>query len=232
MNRQLRSAALAVLLGLAATLGLAAEVEDWAQLGRYRSANVALQARPADAARVVFMGDSITEMWGEQPGGLFSDRHLVNRGISGQTTAQMLLRFRPDVLALKPRLVVLLAGTNDIAGNTGPISVEEIAGNMRSMVQLARAEGVAVVLCAVLPVKRYPWAPEVQPVPQVAALNRMLHALAQEYRTGWVDYHAALVDRDGGLPTAYSGDGVHPNAAGYAVMRKLVAPALAAPGHD
>lgn len=226
MAALLRNAALAALLGLAATLAGAADADDWAQLGQYRAANAALQAQPRDAARVVFMGDSITELWGEQPAGLFADRHLVNRGISGQTTAQMLLRFRPDVLALGPRRVVLLAGTNDIAGNTGPISVEAIAGNIRSMVQLARAEGVAVVLCAVLPVKRYPWAPEVQPLPQVAALNRLLHAMAKEYRTGWVDYHAALADRDGGLPAAYSGDGVHPNAAGYAVMRKLIEPVL------
>ncbi|MFT7772833.1 GDSL-type esterase/lipase family protein [Roseateles sp.] len=232
MSRQLRTAALAALLGLAATLACAGDADDWAQLGRYRSANATLQARPADAARVVFMGDSITEGWGEQPAGPFTDSHHVNRGISGQTTAQMLLRFRPDVLALKPRLVVLLAGTNDIAGNTGPMSPEAIAGNVRSMVQLARAEGVAVVLCAVLPVKRYPWAPDIQPAPQVVALNRLLHALAREYRTGWVDYHAALVDRDGGLPTAYSGDGVHPNAAGYAVMRKLIEPALREQRHD
>lgn len=232
MSPQLRNAALAALLGLVAALAPAGEAEDWAQLGRYRAANTALQAQPSDASRVVFMGDSITEAWGDQPAGPFADRHHVNRGISGQTTAQMLVRFRPDVLALKPRLVVLLAGTNDIAGNTGPMSAEAIAGNLRSMVQLARAEGVAVVLCAVLPVKRYPWAPAVQPVPQVAALNRLLHALAREYRTGWVDYHAALADRDGGLPAAYSGDGVHPNAAGYAVMRRLVEPTLSAPGHD
>lgn len=232
MSWPLRNAALAALLGLLAALAPAGEVEDWAQLGRYRAANATLQAQPADAARVVFMGDSITEGWGDQPASPFTDRHRVNRGVSGQTTAQMLLRFRPDVLALRPRLVVLLAGTNDIAGNTGPMTPEAIAGNVRSMVQLARAEGVGVVLCTVLPVKRYPWAPALKPVPQVAELNRMLHALAREYRTGWVDYHAALVDRDGGLPATYSGDGVHPNAAGYAVMRRLIEPALSAPRHD
>lgn len=228
MSKHLRGAALAVALGLAATLAPAAE-PDWAQLGSYRAANAALLQQPADAARVVFMGDSITEGWDRQRTGLFASSHHVNRGISGQTTAQMLLRFRPDVLALQPRLVVLLAGTNDIAGNTGKVSVEEIAGNLRSMIQLARAEGVAVVLCAVLPVRRYAWAPEVRPVPQIAALNRRLQALAREYGAGWVDYHAALTDGEGGLPKIYSPDGVHPNEAGYTLMRHLIEPAVARP---
>lgn len=201
---------------------------DWAQRARYRDANAALAQRPADPARIVFMGDSITEGWAAQADGPFASPQALNRGISGQTTAQMLVRFRADVLALKPRVVVLLAGTNDLAGNTGPVTVDEVAGNIRSMLQLARAEGVAVVLCAVLPVKRYSWAPAVQPVPLVAALNRQLQALAQEFGAAWVDYYAALADADGGLPAAYSGDGVHPNAAGYAVMRRLVEPAIAA----
>lgn len=222
MRKHITRAALAAALGLATALAPAAE-PDWAQLATYRAANAALAHQPADPERVVFMGDSITEGWAS----LADNPHYVNRGISGQTTAQMLVRFRADVLALKPRLVVLLAGTNDIAGNTGKASVDEIAGHLRSMVQLARAEGVRVVLCSLLPVKAYPWSPEVRPVPQVAALNRQLQALARQYGAGWVDYFSPLADREKGLPQAYSGDGVHPNDAAYRVMRGLVDPVIA-----
>lgn len=223
----LRVAALACTFAAAAA-GAAAPADAWAQLARYRAENSSVGQPAADATRVVFFGDSITEGWKLPPPPPGSRRQYLNRGISGQTTPQMLLRFRADVLALQPRAVVLLAGTNDIAGNTGPTTVDEIAGHLRSMAELARAEGVRVVLCSVLPAARYPWRPGVRPAAAIVALNRLLQALARDLGLGWVDYHAAMADAQGGLPRALADDGVHPNAAGYARMAELLAPALEA----
>jgi len=178
---------------------------------------------------VVFYGDSITEGWG--PTGsesFFPGKGYLNRGISGQTTAQMLLRFRQDVIALDPAVVVILAGTNDIAGNTGPASQAMIEDNLHSMVELAQAHGIKVVLSSVLPVSAYPWRPGLQPAASVRALNAALKRYAGQQRLVYLDYHAALGNADGGLDKALAEDGVHPTPAGYAKMAPLAEAAVAA----
>ncbi|MFO1216834.1 MAG: GDSL-type esterase/lipase family protein [Burkholderiaceae bacterium] len=218
---------------IAAAPSSAAEpAEAWAGTERWRADNARIGPPAAGVTRVVFFGDSITEAWPLPAPPAAQRREYVNRGIGGQTTPQMLLRFRADVLALQPRAVVLLAGTNDIAGNTGPTTVAEIAGHLRSMLQLARAEGVHVVLCSVLPALAYPWQPEVRPAATITALNAELQALAREQGARWVDYHAAMADARDGLPAALADDGVHPNAAGYARMAALLAPVLEAALRD
>lgn len=181
---------------------------------------------PATAQRIVFMGDSITEGWlGASPDFFKGDR--IDRGISGQTTRQMLVRFRSDVIDLNPSVVHILAGTNDIAGNTGPTSLKEIRGNIQSMAELAQANGIKVVLGTVLPVKQYGWRPEVEPVPHIAALNDWIRIYAREHRHGLADYYAAMNDGSGGLSKADAEDGVHPSMQGYAKMVRVAEPALA-----
>jgi lysophospholipase L1-like esterase len=227
------------LLGLpaciAATLGAyparAGAAVDWhafADTARYHAADVALPPPAPGRPRIVFLGDSITDAWPHASASPSPHREYVNRGISGQTTPQMLLRFRADVLDLKPAAVVILAGTNDIAQNTGPTSPREIVGNIRSMGLLARAEGIRVILCSLLPTTQYPWRPQIDPKPAIAETNAMLHRLARRQHFGWVDYYKALDDGHGGLSPALSSDGVHPNAAGYARMNPLVDSAIGA----
>jgi lysophospholipase L1-like esterase len=177
---------------------------------------------------VVFFGDSITEGWG--PTGsdrFFPGKPYVNRGISGQTTAQMLVRFRQDVIDLKPAVVVILAGTNDIAGNTGPSTQSMIEDNLQSMVELAKANGIGVVLSSVLPVSEYPWRPGAQPAGKVRALNAVLRQYAQQQGLVWLDYYEAMANAQGGLDAALAKDGVHPTAAGYARMVPLAEQAIA-----
>jgi lysophospholipase L1-like esterase len=200
-----------------------AQLLDWAQLGRYRVANLAL---PAEAAgRVVFYGDSITEYNG---GSFFPGKPYVNRGISGQTTPQMLVRFRQDVLALHPEAVVILAGTNDIAGNTGPSTSEMIEDNFRSMAEIAKANGIRVILASVLPVAQYPWRPEVLDVPaKIAVVNAWLKNYCAQEKLTYLDYWSAMAGPDGGMKPGISKDGVHPNAAGYAIMQPLAEAAIA-----
>lgn len=201
---------------------------DWAGLRRYQAANAALPAPGNPNRRVVFMGDSITEGWSGSRASVFAGQpERINRGISGQTTPQMLLRFRQDVVALQPRAVVILAGTNDIAGNTGRMTVPQIADNIASMVELARAHQIRVVLCALVPANRYPWAPEQRPAPQILALNAWIRAYAEQEGLVHVDFHTPLADAQQGLGPEHAGDGVHPNDAGYAVMQRLLEPALA-----
>ncbi|MCF7751486.1 SGNH/GDSL hydrolase family protein [Bacillus subtilis subsp. subtilis] len=200
---------------------------DWPQLQRYRDENAALAAPLRGQKRVVFFGDSITEGWG--PSGsatFFAGKGYLNRGISGQTTAQMLLRFGQDVIALQPAVVVILAGTNDIAGNTGPASQAMIEDNLHAMVERANAHGIAVVLCSVLPVSDYPWQRGVQPAPKVRALNAALERYASVHNVVYLDYYTPLANRDGGLDTALAADGVHPTAAGYARMTPLAEAAI------
>ncbi len=200
--------------------------QDWPNLAAYRSRNAALGLPAKDENRVVFMGDSITEFWDRKASDLFSNKSYINRGISGQTTPQMLLRFRADVIQLKPRVVVILAGTNDIAGNTGPASVEMIVDNIASMAELARAHGIRVVLCAVLPVRNFYWASEIRPAATVVSLNRRISEYAARNGLAYVDYYAPMVDENAGLKREFSGDGVHPNGAGYQVMNPLVEAAI------
>jgi lysophospholipase L1-like esterase len=199
---------------------------DWPNLARFRDANAALAPPAASENRVVFMGDSITEGWGRD-GGFFPGKPYVNRGISGQTTPQMLVRFRPDVIALKPKVVVILAGTNDIAGNTGPATPEMIEDNIASMADVATANGIRVVLSSILPAYDYPWRPGLEPAPKIAAVNEWMKEYARAHRMVYLDYYSAMVDARPGLKSDLGSDGVHPNKAGYAVMAPLAEKAIA-----
>jgi lysophospholipase L1-like esterase len=195
---------------------------DWAYLARYRDANAALPPPARGEKRVVFLGDSITEGWAQFFGSQFPGKPYVNRGISGQTTPQMLVRFRQDAIALRPAVVVILAGVNDIAGNTGPSTLDMIENNLMSMVDLARANGIAVVLCSVLPANKFSWRPELAPAQDIVQLNRWMKQYAAKHRVTFVDFWTAMADERQGLPRSLSADGVHPNEAGYRVMAPLV----------
>ncbi|MFZ1086610.1 MAG: SGNH/GDSL hydrolase family protein [Terracidiphilus sp.] len=196
---------------------------DFPWLARYKEADVKLGAPAPGENRVVFMGDSITEGWHfDAPEIGFPGKPYINRGISSQTTPQMLVRFRQDVIALQPKVVVILAGINDIAGNTGPMTLEETEGNLASMADLAAANHIRVVLCSVLPAFDFPWSPGLTPAPKVLALNQWIKAYAAQHGHVYVDYHSAMKDSRDGLPATLSHDGVHPLPAGYAVMKPLV----------
>ena len=204
--------------------------EDWPDLKHFHEQDAALAAPAAGVPRVVFMGDSITEGWkthGVPPSPSDPGKDWVNRGISGQTTPQMLVRFRQDVVDLKPRVVVILAGINDIAGNTGEMTLEATEDNLASMADLAQANGIRVVLCSVLPAFDFPWKPGREPAAKVVELNKWIKAFAAAKGHVYVDYYTATVDERGGLPKTLSGDGVHPNPAGYAIMMPLVESGIA-----
>jgi lysophospholipase L1-like esterase len=197
----------------------ARDAADWAGLCRYRRDNDAIVAsgrRP----RAVFYGDSITENWPLGDPDLFG-RDVVGRGIGGQTSAQMLVRFRSDVIDLKPRVVQILAGTNDIAGNKGPTSERDYQNNIMAMVELARAHRIKVVLASIPPAARFFWRPEVAPGPEIARLNAWLRDYARREGLAYVDYHAVLAGPEGAMRPGLSLDGVHPNQDGYAAMRAL-----------
>ncbi len=196
---------------------------DWAYLKRYQQDNTRL-ALSND--RVVFMGNSITEGWAKLFATLFPGKPYVGRGISGQTTPQMLVRFRQDVIALKPKVVVILAGTNDIAGNTGPSTIEMIEDNLASMTEIAQAHGMRVVLSSVLPVYDYPWKPGLQPASKIMALNAWMKSFAATRGAIYLDYHSAMQDERHGLKSELTYDGVHPNEAGYRVMASLAERAI------
>jgi acyl-CoA thioesterase I len=195
--------------------------QDWAGLARYRADNARLAPPPESEPRVVFYGDSITEGWLAAAPAFFAGRPWLDRGISGQTTAQLLVRFRQDVVALRPRVVVILAGTNDLAGNGGPATPEMAFDNIVSMTEIARANGIRVVLSSVLPAADYPWRPGLDPAPKIVALNAMIRAFAARAGAVYLDYHSAMADARGGLAADLTRDGVHPDAAGYAVMGPL-----------
>jgi lysophospholipase L1-like esterase len=208
-------------------------LRDWPALARYRDANRTLSQPAANEARVVFMGDSITDAW-PQPryGDFFTGRPYVGRGISGQTTPQMLIRFRPDVIDLKPKVVVVLAGTNDIAGNTGPMTDEEIENNLASMAELAKTHGIKVVLSSILPVSAYHVAPNgvpqttQRPMARIQAVNEWTKKYAAAEKHVYLDYVPAMVDASGLLREELSGDDLHPNVMGYAVMGPLAEAAI------
>jgi lysophospholipase L1-like esterase len=200
---------------------------DWANLARFRLANNTLPPPVSNERRVIFMGNSITENWQQYFATMFAGKPYINRGISGQTTPQMLVRFRADVVALKPAAVVILAGTNDIAGNTGPSTLEMIEDNIASMAELASANGIKVVLSSVLPVRDYPWKPGLEPAPKIIALNAWIKSYAAQHGAIYVDFHSAMADADGGMRSGLSSDGVHPNEAGYRIMAPLVEQAIA-----
>lgn len=200
--------------------------QDWANLEKYRQANLELGTPAQDEVRVVFMGNSITEGWPQFDPSMFQDEAFICRGISGQTTPQLLVRFRPDVIDLRPAVVVILAGTNDIAGNTGPMTLEMIFGNIVSMVELARANNIEVVLASVLPAFQYPWKPTVKPAEEIYRLNRMLSKYARQEKLIYLDYYQAMVDSRKGLKAELTYDGVHPNLEGYKVMGPLARNAI------
>jgi lysophospholipase L1-like esterase len=201
--------------------------QDWAGLNHYKDDNAKLGPPAAGEKRVVFMGNSITEGWSRLYPDFFSGKPYINRGISGQTTPQMLVRFRSDVINLKPAVVVILAGTNDIAGNTGPSTLEMIEANIISMAELARANSIKVVLSSVLPAFDYPWRPGLNPAEKIAALNEMIKTYAKKNGIVYLDYYSSMVNEKKGLKEEYTYDGVHPNEAGYKVMGPLAEEAIA-----
>lgn len=230
MRHTITVAVLAILLPLIAVDAQAPEDRqrtDWASLQRYRQANAELPPPKANEPRVVFYGNSITEGWARHFATMFPGKPYIGRGIGGQTTPQLLVRFRQDVVALAPKAVVILAGTNDIAGNTGASSLEMIEDNLASMTEVAQANGIRVVLSSVLPVFDYPWRPGLQPAEKIVALNAWLRTYAAKRGAVYLDYHSAMADERKGLPKSLAEDGVHPNEAGYRIMARLAEGAIA-----
>ena len=196
--------------------------QDWANLKRYEEDNKNLPANKKGEDRVVFMGNSITEGWVNIDPDFFKGKPYIGRGISGQTTPQMLVRFRQDVIDLKPSVVVILAGTNDIAGNTGPSTLEQIMGNIASMAEVAKANKIKVVLSSVIPAFDYPWKPGLEPAEKIFSLNKMIKEYANNNGCVYLDYFSAMADERKGLKAGLGDDGVHPNLAGYKIMEPLV----------
>lgn len=206
---------------------LLAQDNDWANLNRYKEENLKIGLPADNENRVVFIGNSITQGWIEVDPNFFAGKSYINRGISGQTTPQMLVRFRSDVVNLKPKVVVILAGTNDIAGNTGPSKLEMIEDNIASMVEIANANNIKVVLCSILPAYDYPWKTGLEPAQKIVDLNKWIKEYAVKNKIIYVDYFAPMADQRNGMKKAYSEDGVHPNLAGYKVMEPIVENAIA-----
>jgi len=200
--------------------------DDWANLGRFAEENAALGSPARDEDRVVFLGDSITQGWSDASPAFFEGRPYIERGIGGQTTPQMLVRFRADVVRLEPAAVLILAGTNDIAGNTGPATNEMIEDNLASMAEIAAANDIQVILSSILPAEAYPWRPGVEPAFRILAINRWIEEYADANDHIYLDYYAAMVNDRGGLQTAYTTDGVHVTPEGYAVMEQLAEEAI------
>lgn len=211
---------LIIIAAMAMCLTAAAQgnYKDWAQFYRYAAAN----AEVKDCPRAVFIGDSITDSWLSNDGKFFSDNNFAGRGISGQTTSHMLVRFRRDVIDLSPKYVVILAGTNDIAKNNGDIALENILGNIISMCELAEAHKIKPIICSVLPASGFGWRPELQPAEDILKLNNMLKEYAKSARIEYVDYHSAMKDEQNGLPESYAYDGVHPTLEGYRIMEEII----------
>jgi lysophospholipase L1-like esterase len=201
--------------------------QDWnefANTSRYDKANLELKLHTTANNRVVFMGNSITEGWIQMRPEFFNNRDYINRGIGGQTTPQMLLRFREDVINLNPSVVIILAGTNDIAGNSGYISLESIIDNIKSMSEIANANGIKVIISSILPAIDYPWKPGLDPASKIITINKALKTFSEENNFIYLDYYAAMVDDKGGLKVpeyTTANDLVHPNKDGYLVMEKL-----------
>ena len=200
--------------------------QDWANLDYYRKANTMLENPIENEDRVVFMGNSITEFWENVHPDFFVGKTYVNRGIAGQTTSQMLLRFRADVVNLHPKVVVFLGGTNDIAGNTGDVSLDIIEDNIFSMIELATSNDISVVLCSVLPVFDYSWSTGKEPAEKIIELNEALRFYAETHGIAFVDFHSPMKDDRNGLRYELGEDGVHPNVDGYLIMEPLVEQAI------
>ncbi|WP_281297192.1 SGNH/GDSL hydrolase family protein [Flavobacterium limnophilum] len=202
------------------------QMQDWSYLKKYKKENANLPILESGQKRIVFMGDSITEFWSALCPEFFVGKPYINRGISGQTTPQILIRFRADVIDLQPSIVVLLAGANDIAGNTGPSTLEMILNNIISMAELAKANNIKMILCSLLPAYDFPWKTGSFPAEKIETFNTMLKKYADENEILYLDYYSAMVDERKGLKAAYADDGVHPNKAGYEVMAPIVEKAI------
>ena len=200
--------------------------QDWANLKRFQQENSELLLPKANEHRVIFMGNSITEGWLSIRPEFFKNKPYVNRGISGQTTPQMLLRFRQDVIHLKPSTVVLLAGINDIAENTGPSTIEMIANNIISMAELAKANQIKVIICSVLPANNFPWRKGIKPAEKVRKLNLILQLYSYKNKLAYVDYYSAMVNDSHGLKKELGEDGIHPNKKGYLIMEPILEKAI------
>lgn len=212
-----------ILTLIAVCLGAAAvSAQDWAKFYKYEEANAQVTQKP----KAVFMGDSITEGWAKQDPDFFTSNNFIGRGISGQTTSHMLVRFRRDVIDHAPEYVFILAGTNDIAKNNGDITHENILGNIMSMCELAQFHGIIPVLCSVLPADRYKWREELAPAQDIVALNKMIKAYAEAENIMYIDFHSVMRNENDGLPEEYAPDGVHPSMAGFKIMEEIVLKAL------
>jgi len=206
--------------------GLELKAQDWPNLERFRKENAALGLPSKEENRVIFMGNSITQGWIEARPEFFANRPYINRGISGQTTPQMLVRFRQDVIDLHPKVVVILAGTNDIAGNTGPSTLEMIEDNLASMADLAQANDIHVVLSSVLPAYDYPWKPGIKPADKIVTLNVWIKQYCDKKGFIYLDYFSSMADDRNGMKAALTKDGVHANLEGYKVMEPMVEAAI------
>ena len=200
--------------------------QDWVGTDRYKADNEKIGTALPNETRIVFMGNSITEGWSKICPGFFQGKPYINRGISGQTTTQMLARFRADVINLKPSIVIILAGTNDIAENNGPSTPEIILNNIISMAELAKYSGIKVILCSVLPALDYYWRPGLKPVEKIARLNIMIKKYAAETGCGYIDYYSSMADEQKGLKKELTSDGIHPNDTGYKIMAPLTEDAI------
>ena len=214
----MRKLLIACLMLVVCTASFAQDKKDWAKFQRYEEANKTVVKKP----KAVFMGDSITDSWAKKDSEFFTSNNFLGRGISGQTTSQMLVRFRRDVLDHSPKYVVILAGTNDIAENNGPISLENILGNIQSMCELAKAHKIKPIICSVLPADRYRWRKDLQPAMTIVKLNEMLREYAKKEHIKYVDYHSVLKNENNGLSKENAPDGVHPTIECYKIMEEIV----------
>lgn len=201
---------------------VAVNAQDWAQFGRYETANSEVKTKP----KAVFMGDSITDGWASADPDFFTANNFVGRGISGQTTSHMLVRFRRDVVDHAPKYVLILAGTNDIAKNNGDITLENTLGNIISMCEIAKANKIIPIICSVLPADHFYWRPGVKPAEDIVKLNEMLKEYADSKKIQYIDYYSVLADETGALPKQHAEDGVHPNLSCYKIMEKIVLESL------
>lgn len=201
--------------------------QDWANLSKYKSENEKMISSNENHNSVVSMGDSITEMWSVLSPDFFNGKAYINRGISGQTTPQMLVRFRADIINLKPELVVIMAGTNDIAGNTGPSTIEMIADNIFSMLEIAKVNKIKAILCSTLPASKFSWNLNAEPTEKIVLLNTLLKKYSKTNKIPYVDYYSKMVDSNKGLNSDYSKDGVHPNVKGYQIMNSMIEEVIA-----
>ena len=199
---------------------------DWPNLKKFAMENQKLNPLASGEKRIVFMGNSITEVWKSTDSSFFKNKNYINRGIGGQVTEQMLLRFQQDVIDLKPAVVVILAGINDIAENNGPITLEETHNNIVSMIKMAQANNIRVVVSSVLPANEFPWRPRIKPAEKVIALNGMLEKYCKENNIVYCDYYSKMVNKEMGLDRTLAYDGVHPTLAGYKIMEPIVEEAI------